>query len=132
MNLISAQNLSCSQGVKTLFKDISFGISVGQKIALIGVNGCGKSTLLSLLADIGINPNPDIATKRDLKVSYLAQIPVFNPEDTISAHLFAADTPVVQIIKDYENCLEQLERDQSAQVGDELSAITAEMDRLDA
>ncbi len=132
MNLVSVQNLSCNQGVKTLFKDVSFGISAGQKIALIGVNGCGKTTLLSILANISEQPNNSISTKRDLKISYLAQLPIFNPEDTILTHLFNVDTPVVQIIKSYEQCLEHLEKDKSTQAQNELSDIISKMDLLNA
>ncbi|MFC1770970.1 ABC-F family ATP-binding cassette domain-containing protein [Candidatus Margulisiibacteriota bacterium] len=132
MNLISVQNLSCSQGVKTLLENINFGISSGQKIALIGVNGCGKTTLLSLIANISKKPNPAISTKSNLKIVYLAQIPVFNPEDTIITHLFASDNPMVQIIKNYEQCLEQLKYDKTEQLERRLSDITSEMDRLQA
>ncbi|MFC1617210.1 ABC-F family ATP-binding cassette domain-containing protein [Candidatus Margulisiibacteriota bacterium] len=132
MNLITVQKLSCTQGVKTLFKDINFSINAGQKIALIGVNGCGKTTLLSLLANITTDPHLAIATKRNLKVVCLEQIPIFNPENTINDHLFAADTPVVQIIKAYEKCLAQLEKDKSVDLENELSEITLKMDMLNA
>jgi len=132
MNLMSVQNLSCSQGVKTLFKDISFGINAGEKIALIGVNGCGKTTLLSILANIANQPNNSISTKRNLKISYLAQTPIFNPEDTIITHLFASNTPTAQIIKSYEQCLQDLENDKSLELQKQLSDITAKMDLLNA
>jgi ABC transport system ATP-binding/permease protein len=132
MNLISVQNLSCSQGAKTLFKNINFGISGGQKIALIGVNGCGKTTLLSMLANIAAEPHVAISTQSNLRIKYLAQVPVFNPEDTIITHLLSVDTPVVQIIKDYEQCLEQLDNDKSSQTEKRLNEITAKMDMLNA
>lgn len=132
MNLMSVQNLSCSQGAKTLFKDISFGINAGEKIALIGVNGCGKTTLLSILANITNQPNDAISTKRNLKISYLAQMPIFNPEDTIITHLFASNTPTAQIIKAYEQCLELLESDKSPATQKQLSEITSKMDLLNA
>ncbi|MFA5878669.1 MAG: ABC-F family ATP-binding cassette domain-containing protein [Candidatus Margulisiibacteriota bacterium] len=132
MNLVSVQNLSCSQGAKTLFTDISFGINAGEKIALIGVNGCGKTTLLSMIANIANQPHSAIATKRGLRISYLAQVPSFNSEDTIMTHLFAIDTPIAKVIKAYEQCLEQLENDKSMQLQKQLSEITSKMDLLNA
>ncbi|MBK9672309.1 MAG: ATP-binding cassette domain-containing protein, partial [Bacteroidetes bacterium] len=49
MNYLSIENLTKTYGEKTLFKNISFGIEQGQKLALIAKNGSGKSTLLRII-----------------------------------------------------------------------------------
>ena len=49
MNYISVENLTKSYGIKTLFKDITFHINEGDKIAIVAKNGSGKSTLLKIL-----------------------------------------------------------------------------------
>jgi len=50
MNYLSVENLSKAFGERKLFSNISFGISQGQKIALVGINGAGKSTLLKCIS----------------------------------------------------------------------------------
>jgi ATPase subunit of ABC transporter with duplicated ATPase domains len=37
-------------GADSLFFDVSFGVSPGERAALVGANGVGKSTILRILA----------------------------------------------------------------------------------
>ncbi|MBT5699036.1 MAG: hypothetical protein HOJ12_03495, partial [Flavobacteriales bacterium] len=46
MNLISVEELSKDYGERVLFENLSFGLSRGDKMALIANNGTGKSSLL--------------------------------------------------------------------------------------
>ena len=50
MNYLSVENLSKSYGIKILFEKLTFGISKGDKMALIANNGTGKSSLLKIIA----------------------------------------------------------------------------------
>ena len=49
MNLISIKNITKKRGDKLLFKEVTLGINLGDKVGLIGVNGSGKSTFLNLI-----------------------------------------------------------------------------------
>ena len=57
MNLLSAENLSKNIGERWLFQGLSFGLSRGDKVALVGKNGIGKTSLLDVLA--GLQPPDD-------------------------------------------------------------------------
>lgn len=71
--LISCQDLSKSFGSRTLFKDLSLSIFLGDKIGLIGLNGCGKSTLLKILKGLEKSDSGEISARRGLKIGYLPQ-----------------------------------------------------------
>ena len=50
MLALSVRGLAKSFGARALFRDVSFGIGAGEKVALFGPNGCGKSTLLDIIS----------------------------------------------------------------------------------
>ncbi len=49
---LSARNLSCERGGRTVFEDISFDVAAGESLLLSGPNGAGKSSLLRLIAGL--------------------------------------------------------------------------------
>lgn len=56
---------------ETLFRDISFTVTGGEKVALIGNNGCGKSTLLKIMAGLLQPASGEII--RDEELYYIPQ-----------------------------------------------------------
>ena len=51
-NILSVENLSKRFGERLLFEGITFGLSQGQKTALVARNGSGKSTLLHCICEL--------------------------------------------------------------------------------
>lgn len=80
---LEVQNLTKTFGSLVLFENISFSIAERQRVGLIAKNGTGKSTLLSLLSGKDGCDSGDIIYRRDLKVGFLEQTPVFDPDDSV-------------------------------------------------
>lgn len=70
-----------SYGDLVLMDGFTMSISLGEKIGLIARNGMGKSTLLDIITGKEDYNAGSITFRRDLKVSYLEQSPVW-PEGT--------------------------------------------------
>ena len=68
MNYVSAENLTKSYGIKTLFKNISFHINEGDKIAIVAKNGTGKSTLLKIILGKEIADSGEVVINKDVQV----------------------------------------------------------------
>ncbi|WP_308796910.1 ABC-F family ATP-binding cassette domain-containing protein [Agromyces silvae] len=62
---LRADGLSVAYGERIVFADLSFTVSPGDRIGLIGENGVGKSTLLRTLAGTGLDTRPrsSVATR---------------------------------------------------------------------
>jgi ATP-binding cassette subfamily F protein uup len=75
--LESCSSLSKSFGSRTLFENISLGISEGERLGLIGRNGSGKSTLLKILCGQLQSDSGEISMRRNARVGYVPQETVF-------------------------------------------------------
>lgn len=115
MNYLSVENISKSYGARTLFKNISFGISEGQKVALVAKNGTGKTSILRILSG---EEKPDtglVTYRKNLKVGYLTQDPLLQNGESILQNVLSAENPITQAIKDYEEALENPENQDAYQ-----------------
>jgi ATP-binding cassette subfamily F protein uup len=125
MHYLSAEHLSKSYGVSTLFTDISFHISEGDKIALVARNGSGKSTLLKILAGLDTPDEGTVWRHKDLSLAFFEQEPAFEENRSVADNIFHHDHPILNAIKHYEQVTEL--HDATA-----LSAAIVQMDELGA
>lgn len=105
MNYLSAENLSKSFNDRWLFKDITFGIGQGEKVALVGENGTGKSTLLKILTGQIASDSGVISTREGIKLGYLTQQPYVDDALSVKEILFDEKNKIAQAVREYEDCL---------------------------
>ena len=106
MHYASIENLKKSFGIRTLFKDISFYIEEGDKIAFVARNGSGKSTLLRIIAGLDTPDSGTVWIHKDVKVIMLQQETAFENNLSIWDNVLNLDNPVVKLVKEYEMLLE--------------------------
>ncbi len=103
-NMLELKNISFTYIDNVVIDDVSFTISKGQNVAVIGESGCGKSTLLKLIyglydldkGAISYNGNPILGPKYHLipgadYIKYLAQdfdlMPYISVEENVGKFL---------------------------------------------
>jgi ABC transport system ATP-binding/permease protein len=128
LNYLQVDNLSKAYGEKILFRNISFSIDKGQKVALIARNGTGKSSLMHILAGLEAPDSGKITTRRDLRIDYLQQNPQLDESKTILDTIFATGTGLIKVIHDYEYALEQVKHNMNPESEKLLNQSMAEMD----
>jgi ATP-binding cassette subfamily F protein uup len=106
MHYASVENISKSFGIRTLFKNISFYVEEGDKIAFVARNGTGKSTLLKIIAGLDTADDGTVWVHKDVKVIMLQQDTAFDNNKSIWDNVLRMDNPIVKVVKEYEMYLE--------------------------
>ena len=103
---LQVEGLTRRVGDRVLFENLSLGIAEGQRVGLIAKNGTGKTTLLNILCGQDSYDEGSVVFKRDLRVGYLQQSPVYPPDLTIMEACFWHGNSVTSLIKEYEQCMQ--------------------------
>ncbi|MFA0960699.1 ABC-F family ATP-binding cassette domain-containing protein [Roseivirga sp. BDSF3-8] len=130
MNFLSVESITKSFGERMILDGVTFGLSQGQKTALVGINGSGKSTLLKILSGEMKPDSGEVSFRNDLRVAYLAQNPPMNEEATIMDEVFDDSDPVVSLVREYEYHLHRSVTDTDSQ--EKLTELIPKMDELGA
>lgn len=73
MNVLNVKNLNKSYAAEPVFRNVSFSVNRGQKVALTGQNGSGKSTLLKIISGDIPADSGDIILAKSSKIASITQ-----------------------------------------------------------
>ncbi|HUS03597.1 MAG TPA: ABC-F family ATP-binding cassette domain-containing protein [Chitinophagaceae bacterium] len=127
MHYASIENLRKSFGIRTLFKNITFYVEEGDKIAFVARNGTGKSTLLKIIAGLDTADDGTVWIHKDVKVIMLQQDTAFDNNKSIWDNVLGMDNPIVKVVKEYEMYIEDGGHDE-----DKLHALIDQLSELNA
>ena len=71
--LLSLKEVTVSYGGKEVFRDLSFALERGERLALLGGNGSGKSSILKLICGEGVPYTGQVNIGNRLLISYVPQ-----------------------------------------------------------
>ena len=132
MNLISVESLAKDYGERVLFEDLSFGLSRGNKMALVANNGTGKSSLLKIIAGKDVSSAGEVTQRKGIEIGYLSQNSDFDKSLTIQQLVESAQSRVSKIIADYEKAVEKQTNDFSEVNQNKVEELTLLMDQYSA
>lgn len=126
MPIVALKNVLISFNSQVIFDQLDLKIYPAEKIGLVGNNGSGKTTLLKLImqnlsADAG-----HIQQRKDLRIGYLPQEPVFSGEKTVFEELHSSAQEILDLQKRLHDSAHAL----SNYTGDELTSAMQQYERL--
>ena len=107
-NLINLERVSKSYGVRPLLDDVSLGISLGERVGVVGRNGDGKTTLLEVMTGIEQPDSGRVSRTRGVEIGYLHQGDELVDSHTVREavlggrqdHEWAADPTMRQVVEE--------------------------------
>ncbi|MGD0599251.1 MAG: ABC-F family ATP-binding cassette domain-containing protein [Terriglobales bacterium] len=88
--IVNAQEITKAFGANPLFQNISFTISEGDRIGLIGPNGSGKTTLLRILAGEVAADSGEVSFRKRTRLASVEQDSRFQPGATVCSVIESA------------------------------------------
>lgn len=106
-HLLGAENVSVSFATRTVLDGVTLGLDEGDRVGMVGRNGDGKSTLMRLLAQRQQPDSGRVTHRGGLRVGYLDQQDVLDPEWTVryalvgdaADHEWASDPRIRDIMR---------------------------------
>ena len=115
INYLSVQDLTKSFGERQIFSDLTFGLALGERVALIAKNGTGKTTLFKIIAGEDTPDSGQVVFRNDITLGYLSQDPHFDADLTVIDAALQGDTPELNAVRNYEHMLQYHETPEELQ-----------------
>ena len=106
--MLNIHNLSVSFQGEYLFEGITFQLSPGNRVGLVGKNGAGKSTLLRIISGEQEYDEGAIATDKEISIGFLKQDIDFTKGRTVLEESYEAFTQIKALEKQLEHINTQL------------------------
>jgi ATP-binding cassette subfamily F protein uup len=110
MPIVTATDVTRAYGSRVVLDRVSVTLEPRERVGLLGANGSGKSTLAKILAGLEPPDTGTVATRRGLRVRYLAQEPVFDPGVTAYEAVERALTDWRAAMQHYESIAQRVAR----------------------
>jgi len=108
MPYITLDKAALAYGHFALLDNVNFQLDEGERVGLIGRNGGGKSSLLRVLAGQTVLDDGIVWREPGVRICYVSQEPVLNPESTVFDSVAEGLGELHQIITDYHHLSHQL------------------------
>lgn len=100
--ILTMQQVTKTVGAGTnsrkILENVYLSFFYGAKIGVVGINGSGKSTLLRIIAGIDSAFNGEVVYKKSLRIGYLPQEPVLNPDKDVRGNIEEAVAEIKQLL----------------------------------
>lgn len=131
MSVISLNNAQLAYGHLALLDHAEFSLEAGERVGLIGRNGTGKSSLLKVIAGSAKLDDGLLTLQQGLRIAYVEQEPVFQPDITVFAAVAEGLSDVRDLISEYDQVTNRLGSTNDAELLERMQHLQSRIDVVD-
>ncbi|MDN4059342.1 ATP-binding cassette domain-containing protein [Massilia sp. YIM B02769] len=131
MAVISLTSAQLAFGHVALLDHADFSLETGERVGLIGRNGTGKSSLLKTIAGRFKLDDGLLVMQQGLKIAYVEQEPVFDPESTVFDAVAAGMGELQGMLAEYEALTGQFGQGNDEALMERMHVIQVKLDATD-
>ncbi len=131
MAVISLSSAQLAFGHVPLLDHADFSLETGERVGLIGRNGTGKSSLLKIISGRSKLDDGLLVMQQGLKIAYVEQEPVFDPETTVFDAVAAGMGDQQAMLAEYEALTGQFGGDNDEALMERMHEIQLKLDATD-
>ena len=95
--ILQVEHLSKDFGFGPLFRDVTFRLRAGERMALVGVNGAGKTTLLNTISGEEHADAGDVVFEKGADVGYLKQEAIEMDDNEVFSEVISSQVKLVKL-----------------------------------
>ncbi len=131
MAVISLTSAQLAFGHVALLDHADFSLEAGERVGLIGRNGTGKSSLLKIISGRSKLDDGLLVMQQGLKVAYVEQEPVFDPESTVFDAVAAGMGEQQAMLAEYEALTGQFGQGNDEALMERMHVLQGKLDATD-
>lgn len=101
--ILAAKEIEVHYGEQIILDKASLSIHEGDRIGLVGRNGAGKSTFLKIISGLMPPDRGEVATRKDLVVTFLSQEFTLNESKTVRENILDGAKNILDLLHEYES-----------------------------
>ena len=127
--ILQVEHLSKDFGFGPLFKDVTFRLRAGERMALVGVNGAGKTTLLNIISGEDHADSGEVIFEKGADVGYLKQEAIEMEDNEVFTEVISSQTKLLKLEEKLHALEEKVSSTQDEKALRELGEVREEFER---
>ena len=126
---MQVEHISKDFGQGPIFKDVTFRLKDGERLALVGVNGAGKTTILNIIAGIESPDSGQIVLLKGNSVGYLKQEAIEMEDGPVLSVVLSSQEKIVKLEEQLHEIEEKVSKNPARELVERMGELSEAFER---